>query len=172
MYLLGAILFWTVFDKLVRGHRAEGLIRKAALCLVLAVAVLPFFRKNIDYVYYGWQPIFEKLDAYKGRDALVDYTSLFVLYESVDFLDPSARIYPVKSYSPGDTFSNHFGVTLPDLPQTFLFWTDNTMSPYLILGQIRQHGYKVSETIEWGVTTVYVCEEKKPQSSCPGSSHI
>ena len=163
MYLLGAILFWTVFDKLVRGHRAEGLIRKAALCLVLAVAVLPFFRKNIDYVYDGWQPIFEKLDEYKGRDALVDYTSLFVLYESVDFLDPSARIYPVKSYSPGDTISNRFGVALPDLPRTFLFWTDNTMTPYLLLAQIRQCGYRVSDTIEWGVTTVYVFEEKKPE---------
>ena len=99
----------------------------------------------------------------KGRDALVDYTSLFVLYESVDFLDPSARIYPVKSYSPGDTISNRFGVALPDLPRTFLFWTDNTMSPYLLLAQIRQCGYRVSDTIEWGVTTVYVFEEKKPK---------
>ncbi|MBR5175508.1 MAG: hypothetical protein IKW89_06215 [Bacteroidales bacterium] len=160
MFLLGAILFWTVFDKLVRGHRAEGLIRKAALCLVLAVAVLPFFRKNIDYVYDGWQPVFEKLGKYKGTDALVDYSSLFVLYESVDFLDPSTRIYPLKSYSPNDSFYNHFGMTLPDLPRTFLFWVDNTMTPMNDLMRIRHQGYKEVDIIEWGVTTVYVFEEK------------
>lgn len=167
MFLLGAILFWTVFDKLIRCHRAEGLIRKGAICLVLAVAVLPFFRKNIDYLYSGWKPVLEKLDEYKRKDALVDYASLFVLYQSVDFLHPSSRIYPFNSYSSSsissDFFPNFSGVTLPDLPEAFLFWIDKTMMPMGVWWQIRDLGYIVTDTIELGVTTVYVFEKKKPK---------
>ena len=156
MFFLGAVLFWVAFDRVIRLHRIRGFIRGAAVCLVIAMAALPFFRRNVEYVYDGWQPVFEKFDEYKGTDSLVDYRSLFILYQSVYRLDSSASIYPIKGHSAGFFLSK----SLPDLPPTFLYWTDITVSDPVILNKIRFAGYSASEIIEWGITRVYVCRKK------------
>ena len=169
MFFLGTILIWLVFDRLLRANRARNLIRKATLGVVIVLAILPFFRKNVEYVFSSWKPVFEELNQYKDTDSVVDYASLFVLYDCVNTLDKSASILPVKgsysmensNYPLGSPWGSYLKVSLPDLPQTFLYWMDISRPSPEIRATIIHRGYKMSKSFEWGDTKIYVCEKRK-----------
>ena len=156
LFLLVFIFLWTVFDKLVRGHSKERLVYIIASCVVFAGALYPSLFGKIDYVYSEDNSSVEQVAAYKDLPSVVNYNMEinFNAYYSALLLDEDASVFPICDY-PAD------GI-LPELPDSFLFFTYPDSSSEPMSGLIREGGYSVAFLCDLlSFTSVYLCENNE-----------
>ena len=156
LFLLVFIFLWTVFDKLVRGYRKERLVFIIASCVVFAGALYPSFAGKINYVYSKEKSSVGQVAAYKDLPSVVNYNEEinFNAYYSALLLDEDSSVFPICDY-PSD------GI-LPDLPDSFLFFTYPDSSTEPMSGLIREGGYSMAFLCDLlSFTSVYLCEKNE-----------
>ncbi|MBO5635095.1 MAG: hypothetical protein J5907_06725 [Bacteroidales bacterium] len=160
LFLLIFILAWSFFDVMVKCHRSPETVYKIAACIVIVVAVMPFYRRNVQYVYEWLEPSIERIHEYGDLKSVVNYDPAYNynVYYSTSLLKESSLIYPVcQNTSDG---------ILPDLPDTFLYWETYYWSPEETLNLIKEAGYTTDLMYDAGLALVYLCQknEKTPES--------
>ena len=153
LFLLVFILLTVVFDKLARSYKAPRLVFKVACCLVLISSVLPFYKRDVQYVYEWLKPSLARVSEYRNLDAIVNYDPVhnYNAYYSTSLLSPSSSIYPI-SQTPS-------GGELPDLPEAFLYWATYYWSPVEVLDMIKERGYSVELLYDAELALVYYCQK-------------
>ena len=152
-FLLLFIVGWMLFDTFAAGHHASEMVFKVALCIVLAGAVIPFYRRNVQYIYESLKPSIEKISENGDLKSIVNYDPVhnFNAYYSTTLLNESASIYPVREY-----LSTR---TLPELPDRFLYWSTYYWSPEEVMELIKEEGYTADLLFEAGLSMVYLCQK-------------
>ena len=152
LFLLLTILGWWSFDKLVRSNRLGKVFYGVALCLVTIGAVLPFFRRNVEYVYEDWKHVAASISEYKGSKNLLVTEGRFIIpYSSVNLLDESSSIYALFDVQKRM-------IKLPDLPPTFLLWVDHGYIPRPAQTALFMKGYGMEPLVTTYLYDVYVCK--------------
>ncbi|MCR5464809.1 MAG: hypothetical protein K6F06_09800 [Bacteroidales bacterium] len=153
LFFLVFILIWGVFDLLVKSHSDHKIVYKIASCLVLTMAVLPFYKRNIQYVYEWLEPSIERINENSDLKSVVNYDPVYDYnaYYSTSLLKDSSVIYPVCQYPAGGE--------LPDLPDSFLYWETYYWSPIETIKLIRKSGYSTEIIYDTGLATVYLCQK-------------
>lgn len=153
MFLLVTILAWWLLDRLVRYHPLRKLFYYLALCLVLVGAVLPFFRRNVQYVYEDRKPFLEALSEYQGsKNLLVSQGRFIIPYSSVYHLDETGSIYSFF-------VTEGKSLNMPDLPPTFLCWIDDDYYLRKVHRTLLMEGYMMKPLLKSDLFDVYVCEK-------------
>lgn len=153
MFLLIFILLWVLLDRMAGSGKISGVVYKVAFAVVLVASLMPFYRRDVTYVYEGLKPALERVSAHSDLKAVVDYDPEFNFnaYYSTYMLDGSSSIYPVCRQPSNDV--------LPDLPEAFLFWESEYLAPSKTLGLIRRSGYSTYMLYASGKAIVYLCEK-------------
>ena len=155
LFLLAFVTAWWLFDRLIRRIKVRKVFYGIAFGLVAVGAVLPFFRRNVEYVYEDWKPIVESIAEYKDtKNLLVASTRFYVPYASVNLLDESNSIYSI--FRKNDLFFD-----LPELPQSFLLWVDHDDFPRGGISRVFFRGYGIKPLARTAFFDVYVCEKKE-----------
>ena len=154
LFLLVMIVAWWAFDRLSRSHPLRKVFYKVALCLVVVGAVMPFFRRNVEYVYEGWKPFVETLSEYKDtKNLLVTNDRFLVPYACVNLMDESNSLYAIF-----DSASFYGFGKLPDLPSTFLLWVEHDSYPPILQMGLNSRGYHVEPIVRATYYDIYVCK--------------
>ncbi len=154
MYLLVFIAAWWVFDRLARSDPSRKFVREFAIGLVALGAILPFFRRNVEYVYEDFKPIAETISEYKDTKCLLVCSKRFLApYSCVNYLDESNSVYAIfKKFSEIDS--------LPELPYEFLYWTEHNAPDQHLTRLLHWEGYSIMNLFETTNFDIYLC--KKP----------
>ena len=153
LFLLVFILIWAFINCLVKNYRAPDIVYKVAICLVLTVAVMPFYNRNVQYVYEWLEPSLDRVKENSDLKSVVNYHPVYDYnaYYSTSMLKDSSVIYPICQY-PTDG-------ELPDLPDSFLYWETYYWSPIETIMLIRKAGYSTEMIYDSGLATVYLCQK-------------
>lgn len=152
MFLLVFILMWSFFAKSCSVFRESRIAYMVAFSIVLFSSIMPFFNRNVEYV-YKWQESYQDfLSNHEGIDAIVNYDPVYNYnaYYSSFQLSESSSIYPICGRPTRGG--------LPDLPDSFLYWSITDWSPTETLDLIRESGYGEELIYEWGQASVYYCK--------------
>ena len=154
MYLLLFIAAWWVFDWLARSDTSRRFVREVSICLVALGAIMPFFRRNVEYVYEDFKPVGETIAKYKDTKSLVVAPRRFLApYSCVNYSDESNLVYAIfKQFREVET--------LPELPYEFLYWTEHKASDQNVKRLLHWEGYSIMNLFETTNFDIYLC--KKP----------
>lgn len=154
LFLLVFIVAWWVFDRLARSDPSRKFVREFVIGLVALGAILPFFRRNVEYVYEDFKPIAETISEYKDTKCLLVCSKRFLApYSCVNYLDESNSVYAIfKKFSEIDS--------LPELPYEFLYWTEHNAPDQHFTRLLHWEGYSIMNLFETTNFDIYLC--KKP----------
>ncbi len=154
LFLLVFILMWIVFDRMSHCYRFPEIAYKVAFCLVLVGALMPFYRRNVSFVYEWQKPSIERVSENADICSVVNYDPIhnFNVYYSTYLLDESSFIFPICQYPSGECLSV--------MPDSFLYWATYHWSPSEVLESIKNCGYSTELIYDEGLAMVYLCQKK------------